>query len=52
MYEKKQVKFESPDLSKLQAVVIDNKTKIYIPLNADPIEARSRYLSRKPQKKA
>lgn len=46
MYEKKQINFKSPDLTKLQEVVIDLRTKIYIAVGADPEEARSRYLSR------
>jgi len=46
MYENKQNTFKSPDLSKLQEVIIDHRTKIYIPLGADIEEARSRYLSR------
>lgn len=46
MYEKKQPHFQSPVLSKLQAVVIDKKTVIYIALGADPVEAKARYLSR------
>jgi hypothetical protein len=46
MYEKKPAAFKSPDLSKLQPVVIDVRTIIYIALGADPEEARSRYLSR------
>ncbi len=46
MYEKKQNNFKSPDLSQLQEVVIDVRTKIYIAIGADPEEARSRYLSR------
>ncbi len=46
MYEKKPTVFKSPDLSKLQPVVIDVRTIIYIALGADPEEARSRYLSR------
>ena len=45
-FEKKQVVFKSPDMSKLQEVVIDVKTKIYIALDADPEEARSRYWAR------
>lgn len=35
--------FTSPDLSKLQEVVIDFRTKIYIPIGADPEEAKNRY---------
>lgn len=46
MYEKKQPVFKSPDLGQLQAVVIDHKTKIFIPLGADPQKAKSRYLER------
>jgi hypothetical protein len=46
MNEKNADKFKSPDLSKMQAVVIDFRTKIYIALDADPEKAKSRYLSR------
>lgn len=46
MQEKKQIIFKSPDISKMQVVVINNKTKIYIPIGADPEEARSRYWNR------
>jgi hypothetical protein len=46
VYVKKHVIFKSPDLTKLQEVVIDHRTKIYIALGADPKEARSRYLDR------
>ena len=46
MSENKQTLFKSPDLSKLREVVIDHRTKIYIPLNADVEEAKNRYLSR------
>lgn len=51
MYEKKQKAVESPDLSKLQEVVIDFRTKIYIALGADPEEAKLRYLARVGTKK-
>lgn len=51
MYEKKQNNYTSPDLSKLQEVVIDLRTKIYIAIGADPEEARSRYLERVSNKK-
>lgn len=47
MIEKKQVSFKSPDMAKLQEVVIDMKTRIYIALDADPEEARERYWIRK-----
>jgi hypothetical protein len=46
MSEKKGNNFESPNVSKLQAVVIDNKTTIYIEQGADAEEAKTRYLSR------
>ena len=46
MFEKKQNNFKTPNLTELQEVVIDLRTKIYIALDADPEEAKSRYLSR------
>jgi hypothetical protein len=46
MFEKKQNNFKTPDLSKLQEIVIDARTKIYIAVGADPQEAKNRYLSR------
>lgn len=46
MIVKKQNNFKSPDLSNSQAVVIDNRTIIYIAAGADPAEARKRFLSR------
>jgi hypothetical protein len=46
MSEKNADKFKSPDLTKMQAVVIDFRTTIYIAPGADPEIARSRYLSR------
>lgn len=46
MYEKKANNYTSPDLTKMQAVVIDIKTIIYIALDADPKVARTNYLSR------
>jgi hypothetical protein len=50
MFEKKQSTFKSPDLGKLQEVVIDTRTKIYIAVGANPEEAKSRYLSRLAEK--
>lgn len=44
--EKKQIVFKSPDLSKMQEVVIDSRTRIYIEPGADPDKARERYLAR------
>jgi hypothetical protein len=46
MNEKNADKFKSPDLTKMQAVVIDFRTTIYIAPGADPEKAKSRYLSR------
>lgn len=46
MSEKRSNNYESPNVSKLQAVVIDIKTTIYIPLDADPEEAKQRYMAR------
>ncbi len=46
MAEKKQKAFVSPDLSKMQEVVVNMRTKIYVPLDADPEEARRKYLQR------
>lgn len=51
MYEKKQNNYTSPDLSKLQEVVIDLRTRIYIAIGADPEEARSKYFARISNKK-
>jgi len=42
--------FVSPDLSKLQAVIIDHRTTIYIAKGADIEEAKFKYLSRNPSK--
>ncbi len=46
MNRKKQNNYVSPDVGKLQEVVIDFRTKIYIALDADPKEAKKRYLLR------
>jgi hypothetical protein len=46
MFEKKANIVKSPDLSKMQEVVIDHRTRIYIALGKDIEEARSRYLLR------
>jgi hypothetical protein len=51
MYERKNITFKSPDLEKLQAVVINLKTTIYIALGADPGEARKRYITRLAEKR-
>lgn len=43
MKEKKTNNFHSPDLSKLQEVVIDHKTTIFIAVGADPVKAKRKY---------
>ncbi len=52
MNEKKHGHYESPNLGKLQAVEIDRKTTIFIALDADPVEAKQRYLFRNEPKAA
>lgn len=46
MQEKKQTVFKTPDITRMQEVVINHRTKIYIAVGADPEEARSRYWAR------
>lgn len=46
MLEKKLSINSTPDLKKMQEVVIDFRTKIYIGLNENPELAREKYLSR------
>ena len=50
MQDKKQTVFKTPDITKMQEVVINERTKIYIPVGADPEEARNRYWSRQDAK--
>jgi hypothetical protein len=50
MQEKKQIIFKTPDLTKMQEVVINPRTKIYIAVGADPDEARMRYQARQDAK--
>ena len=50
MQDKKQIIFKTPDISKMQEVVINHRTKIYIAMEADPEEARSRYWARQDAK--
>ncbi len=52
MREKKITIAKSPDLNELQAVLIDERTKIFIPRGADPEKARKRFLMRMAAKKA
>ena len=44
--DKKQPVHKTPNLSKMQVVVIDGRTSIYIEPDADPEQARKRYLAR------
>jgi hypothetical protein len=50
MMERKPIVFKSPDLSKMKEVIIDHRTRIYIALDADVEEARTRYLALKNRK--
>jgi hypothetical protein len=43
---KKSSPYESPNVNKLQPVEIDSKTTLHIAMDADPEEARRRYLGR------
>jgi hypothetical protein len=51
IYDKKVVVFKSPDLEKLQTVVIDLRTRIYIAIGADAEKAKKRYFERLEEKK-
>jgi hypothetical protein len=46
MQERKQIIIKTPDITKMQEVVINHNTKIYIAVGADPEKARSRYWNR------
>ncbi len=46
MPDRKQSAFKTPDISKMQEVVIDRRTKIYIAKGDDPLEARDRYIAK------
>jgi hypothetical protein len=50
MQEKKQNNFKTPDITKMQEVIINARTRIYIHVDADPEEARIRYLARQEAK--
>ena len=50
MQEKKQQVFKTPDITRMQEVVINDRTKIYIAIGADAEEARSRYMARQDAK--
>ena len=44
--EERKMSYRSPDLSKMQEVIIDYRTKIYIARGEDPEEARKRFYVR------
>ena len=46
MYEKNQNNFKSPDISKMQEVIINHRTRIYIAKGEDPEKAKIRYFER------
>jgi hypothetical protein len=50
MQEKKPTIFKTPDITRMQEVIINSRTKIYIAIGADPEEARSRYMARQEAK--
>jgi len=50
MQDKKQNSYKTPDLSKMQEVIIDARTKIYIAIGANAEEAKSRYRTRQEAK--
>jgi len=50
MQEKKPTVFKTPDITRMQEVIINARTKIYIAIGADPEEARSRYMARQEAK--
>jgi hypothetical protein len=50
MQEKKPITFKTPDITKMQEVVINHRTRIYIAVGADPDEARDRYQARQDAK--
>jgi len=50
MQEKKQTVFKTPDITRMQEVVINHRTKIYIAIDADPEQARTRYWERQDSK--
>lgn len=50
MQDRKQNNFKTPDITKMQEVIINARTRIYIRIDADPEEARLRYLARQEAK--
>ena len=52
MFAKKQNNFKSPDLNKMQEVIINARTRIYVEKGLDPEEAKERYLERLENRRA
>jgi hypothetical protein len=50
MQDRKQNIFKTPDITKMQEVIINARTRIYIRIDADPEEARMRYMTRQEAK--
>ena len=50
MQEKKQSVYVTPDITRMQEVIINARTRIYIAVGADPEEARTRYQARQDAK--
>lgn len=46
MFEKKTAEIKSPDLKKMQEIIIDLRTRIYVPIGEDPRKARERYMTK------
>ena len=46
MFEKKTVEIKTPDLKKMQEIIIDLRTRIYVPIEEDPQKARERYMTK------
>jgi hypothetical protein len=49
--QKKHVSFKAPDIDKMQEVIIDGKTKLYIASHASAEAARNRYYDKMKSKK-
>jgi len=46
MFDKKQNNFKSPDVRKMQEIIINARTRIYVETGIDPEKAKERYLER------
>ncbi len=49
MFTKQQNNGHTPDMEKLKPVVIDRRTRIFVPIDMDPEKARERYWSNRPE---